>query len=124
MATWSWTPASAPSMPRSAWPCTRFPASSNMASSSAWPAPPSSGRQRGSEFSASWSDLALCLGAEMPFEYKVVNTVEEGNQLSEDGFELFTILPPGPNGGPDRMYLRREKRRGQTPGFSRESKSD
>jgi hypothetical protein len=60
----------------------------------------------------------------MPFEYKVVNTVEEANQLSEDGFELFTILPPGPAGGPDRMYLRREKRRGQTPGFSRESKSD
>ena len=34
----------------------------------------------------------------MPFEYKVVNTVEEANQLSEDGFELFTILPPGPTG--------------------------
>jgi len=60
----------------------------------------------------------------MAFEYKVVNTVEEANQLSEDGFELFTILPPGPNGGPDRLYLRREKRRGQTPGFSRESKSE
>ena len=43
--------------------------------------------------------------------------------LRSDGFELFTILPPGPAGGPDRMYLRREKRRGQTPGFSRESKS-
>src|SRR2546428_560342 len=27
-------------------------------------------------------------------------------------------------GGPDRMYLRRDKRRGQTPGFARESKSD
>src|SRR5256885_16839968 len=60
----------------------------------------------------------------MPFEYKVVNTVEEANQLSEDGFELFTILPPGPAGGPDRMYLRRDKRRGQTPGFSREAKSE
>jgi hypothetical protein len=59
----------------------------------------------------------------MAFEYKVVNTVEEANQLSEDGYELFTILPPGPNGGADRLYLRREKRRGQTPGFSRESKS-
>ncbi len=54
----------------------------------------------------------------MAFEYKVVTTVEEANQL-----ELFTILPPGPAGGPDRLYLRREKRRGQTPGFSRESKS-
>jgi hypothetical protein len=60
----------------------------------------------------------------MGFEYRVVTSVDEANQLSEDGFELFTILPPGPNGGPDRMYLRREKRRGQTPGFSRESKSD
>ncbi|TMF10753.1 MAG: hypothetical protein E6I37_11780 [Chloroflexi bacterium] len=60
----------------------------------------------------------------MPFEYRVVNSVEEANQLSEDGFELFTILPPGPTGGPDRMYLRRDKRRGQTPGFSRESKSE
>ena len=59
----------------------------------------------------------------MAFEYKVVSTVEEANQLSEDGFELFTILPPGPNGGPDRLYLRREKRRGQSPGFSKESKS-
>jgi hypothetical protein len=60
----------------------------------------------------------------MAFEYRVVTSVNEANQLSEDGFELFTILPPGPNGGPDRIYLRREKRRGQTPGFSRESKSD
>ena len=54
----------------------------------------------------------------------MVNTVEEASQLSEDGFELFTILPPGPAGGPDRMYLRREKRRGQTPGFARESRSE
>src|SRR2546423_13001769 len=60
----------------------------------------------------------------MAFEYKVVTTVDEANQLSDDGFELFTILPPGPAGGPDRMYLRRDKRRGQTPGFSRESKSE
>ena len=60
----------------------------------------------------------------MAFEYKVVNTVEEASQLSEDGFELFTIIPPGPNGGADRLYLRREKRRGQSPGFSRESKSE
>ncbi|HEV2013155.1 MAG TPA: hypothetical protein VGR77_04635 [Candidatus Dormibacteraeota bacterium] len=60
----------------------------------------------------------------MAFEYKVVNTVEEATQLSQDGFELFTILPPGPTGGADRLYLRREKRRGQTPGFSRESKSE
>jgi hypothetical protein len=44
----------------------------------------------------------------MAFEYKVVNSVEEANQLSDDGFELFTILPPGPSGGPDRLYLRRE----------------
>jgi len=54
----------------------------------------------------------------MAFEYKVVTTVDEANQLSDDGFELFTILPPGPAGGPDRLYLRREKRRGQTPGVS------
>jgi hypothetical protein len=60
----------------------------------------------------------------MPFEYRVVTTVEEANQLSEDGFELFTIVPPGPAGGPDRMYLRRDKRRGQTPGFARESRSE
>jgi len=59
----------------------------------------------------------------MAFEYKVVTTVEEANALSEDGFELFTIVPAGPAGGPDRLYLRREKRRGQTPGFARESKS-
>jgi hypothetical protein len=58
----------------------------------------------------------------MPFEYKVVSTVDEANQLSDDGYELFTILPPGPNGGPDRIYLRREKRRGQSAGFSKESK--
>ena len=47
----------------------------------------------------------------MAFEYKVVTTVDEANQLSDDGFELFTILPPGPAGGPDRLYMRREKRR-------------
>jgi hypothetical protein len=57
----------------------------------------------------------------MSFEYRVVHTIEELNQLSEEGFELFTILPPGPNGGPDRIYLRREKRRGPAAGFSRES---
>src|SRR5207302_717690 len=73
---------------------------------------------------ASSPEPALCLGADMPFEYKVVHTVEEANQLGDEGFELFTILPPGPNGGPDRIYLRREKRRGQTPGFSRESKPE
>jgi hypothetical protein len=60
---------------------------------------------------------------QMPFEYKVVSSVDEANRLSDEGYELFTILPPGPNGGPDRIYLRREKRRGQTPGFSRESTS-
>lgn len=54
----------------------------------------------------------------MPFEYRMVTTVEEANELSEQGFELFTVLPPGPSGGPDRLYLRREKPRGQTPGFS------
>jgi hypothetical protein len=54
----------------------------------------------------------------MPFEYKMVTTVDELNQLSEQGFELYSILPPGPNGGPDRMYLRRERPKGQTPGFS------
>ncbi len=59
----------------------------------------------------------------MPFEYKLVESVDEANQLSEDGFELFQIVPAGPNGGPDRIYLRREKRRGQTPGFTRESNS-
>jgi hypothetical protein len=59
----------------------------------------------------------------MPYEYKLVHSVDEANQASDEGFELFTILPAGPNGGPDRIYLRREKRRGQTPGFSRESKS-
>ncbi len=57
----------------------------------------------------------------MAFEYRVVHTVEEANRLSEDGFELFVILPPGPNGGPDRLYLRREKRRGPSAGFNRES---
>jgi hypothetical protein len=60
----------------------------------------------------------------MAFEYRVVDSVEEANRLGDEGFELFTILPPGPSGGPDRIYLRREKRRGQTPGFTRESKAD
>jgi hypothetical protein len=55
--------------------------------------------------------------ATMPFEYRVVHTVDEANQLAEQGFELFQILPPGPNGGPDRLYLRREKPKGQSPGF-------
>ena len=54
----------------------------------------------------------------MPFEYRMVTTVEEANQLSEQGFELFTVLPPGPNGGPDRLYLRRERPKGQSPGFT------
>ncbi len=56
----------------------------------------------------------------MPFEYRLVHSVEEANELSEQGFEVFTILPPGPNSGPDRIYLRREKRLGPVPGFSRE----
>lgn len=59
----------------------------------------------------------------MPFEYKVVDSIDEANQLADQGFELFTILPPGPAGGSDRIYLRREKPRGQTPGFIRESKT-
>jgi hypothetical protein len=59
----------------------------------------------------------------MSFEYRVVDSIDEANQLSDQGFELFTILPPGPAGGQDRMYLRREKPRGQAPGFVRESKS-
>lgn len=63
----------------------------------------------------------LCL--RMPFEYKVVDSIDEANQLSDQGFELFTILPPGPAGGSDRIYLRREKPRGQLPGFVRESKT-
>jgi hypothetical protein len=54
----------------------------------------------------------------MPFEYRVAATVEEANQLSDQGFEVFTILPPGPNGGADRIYLRREKRTGSGAGFS------
>ena len=54
----------------------------------------------------------------MPFEYRVAATVDEANQLSDQGFEVFTILPPGPNGGPDRIYLRREKRSGSGAGFS------
>jgi hypothetical protein len=44
-------------------------------------------------------------------------------RLADEGFELFTILPPGPAGGADRIYLRREKPRGQAPGFLRESKA-
>jgi len=59
----------------------------------------------------------------MSFEYKVVDSIDEANRLSDQGFELFTILPPGPAGGADRIYLRREKPRGQTPGFVRESKA-
>lgn len=54
----------------------------------------------------------------MPFEYRVAATVEEANQLSDQGFEVFTILPPGPNGGGDRIYLRREKRSGSGAGFA------
>lgn len=54
----------------------------------------------------------------MAFEYRVASSVEEANQLSDQGFEVFTILPPGPNGGPDRIYLRREKRSGSGAGFS------
>lgn len=57
----------------------------------------------------------------MPFEYRLVHSVEEANGLSDQGFEVFTILAPGPNGGPDRIYLRREKRMGPVPGFSREA---
>ncbi|MDQ6882872.1 MAG: hypothetical protein M3077_01360 [Candidatus Dormibacteraeota bacterium] len=59
----------------------------------------------------------------MSFEYKVVDNIDEANRLADQGFELFTILPPGPAGGTDRIYLRREKPRGQTPGFLRESKA-
>jgi len=59
----------------------------------------------------------------MSFEYRLVQTVEEANQLSDQGFEVFTILPPGPNGGGDRIYLRRERRSGPAPGFSLEPKS-
>ncbi len=59
----------------------------------------------------------------MAFEYRLVHTVEEANQLSDQGFEVFTILAPGPNGGQDRIYLRREKRTGATPGFSVEPKA-
>ncbi len=59
----------------------------------------------------------------MPFEYRLVHTVEDANGLSDQGFEVFTILPPGPNGGPDRIYLRREKRHGASPGFTVESKN-
>ena len=58
----------------------------------------------------------------MPFEYRLVTTVEELNKLSEEGYELLQIVPAGPDGkGGDRIYLRREKRRGQTPGFSAQS---
>lgn len=59
----------------------------------------------------------------MGFEYKVVDSVDDANRLADEGFELFTILPPGPAGGADRLYLRREKPRGQAPGFLRESKA-
>ncbi|HEY8736712.1 MAG TPA: hypothetical protein VIO62_06680 [Candidatus Dormibacteraeota bacterium] len=59
----------------------------------------------------------------MGFEYKVVDSVDDANRLADEGFELFTILPPGPAGGADRIYLRREKPRGQAPGFLRESKA-
>ncbi len=58
----------------------------------------------------------------MAFEYRLVHTVEDANQLSDQGFEVFTILPPGPDGGPDRIYLRREKRSGSATGFSPEPK--
>ncbi len=57
----------------------------------------------------------------MAIEYKLVHSVEEANQLSDDGWELFTILPAGQNGGPDRIYMRREKRRGVTAGFNKEA---
>src|SRR2546427_10184736 len=107
----------------SALPSTRFPASSSTDCSSAWRGRRSSGAGPASGYLASCPELALCLGADMPFEYRVVNTVEEANRLADDGLELVTILPPGPAGGPDAMYLRRDKRRGQTPGFARESKS-
>jgi hypothetical protein len=58
----------------------------------------------------------------MSFEYQMVESIAEANRLADQGFELFTILPPGPAGGADRIYLRREKPRSQTPGFLRESK--
>lgn len=61
--------------------------------------------------------------ARMGFEYKVVDSLDDANRLADEGFELFTILPPGPAGGADRIYLRREKPRGQAPGFLRESKA-
>jgi len=41
----------------------------------------------------------------MGFEYKVVDSVDDANRLADEGFELFTILPPGPAGGADRIYL-------------------
>jgi hypothetical protein len=59
----------------------------------------------------------------MAFEYRMVSSVEEANQLADEGFELFQIVPAGQNGATDRIYLRREKRRGATPGFVRESNS-
>lgn len=59
----------------------------------------------------------------MPFEYRVAATVEEANKLSDQGFEVFTILPPGPNGGADRIYLRREKRSGSGAGFAVEPRN-
>jgi hypothetical protein len=61
--------------------------------------------------------------ARMGFEYKVVDSLDDANRLADEGFELFTILPPGPAGGADRIYLRREKPRGKAPGFLRESKA-
>src|SRR2546427_11439063 len=107
----------------SALPSTRFPASSSTDCSSAWRGRRSSGPRPASEYLASCPELALCLGADMPFEYRVVNTVEEANPLSDDGFELFTILPPGPTRGPARVYPRRDKRRGQTPRVATEAQS-
>src|SRR5207248_1257099 len=84
-ATWCSTPALALSTRHSAWRSTRSRGSSSMDCSSAWPGPRSSAPRRAYEFSASCPELALCLGAEMAFEYRVVNTVEEASQLSEDG---------------------------------------
>ena len=51
----------------------------------------------------------------MSFEYKVVDSVEEANRLSAQGFERFTILPPGPTGGADPRYTRRAQQRARTP---------
>jgi hypothetical protein len=58
----------------------------------------------------------------VPFEYRLVTTVEELNKLSDEGYELLQIVPAGQDGkAGDRIYMRREKRRGQTPGFSAQS---